>query len=94
MVCDGEDLSTPDLIRRIGHAMNRRVRLLPIPVSLLYCAGALLGRRREVARLCGSLAVDSAETQRELQWSPPVSLEEGLTQSVGWYLANERSNGR
>lgn len=58
MVSDAEDLSTPDLIHRIGKAMQRRVRLLPVPTSVLYLAGSLLGRKAEVMRLCGSLAVE------------------------------------
>lgn len=85
MVSDGEDLSTPDLIRRIGKAMHRRVRLLPVPTPVLYFAGSVLGRKAEVTRLCGSLAVDVTRTRDELQWSPPVSLDEGLARTVSWY---------
>jgi len=86
MVADAEDLSTADLVRRIGVAMQRRVRLLPVPVALLYLAGGLLQRKAEVARLCGSLVVDTTRTRDELQWSPPVSLDEGLARTVRWYL--------
>jgi nucleoside-diphosphate-sugar epimerase len=86
MVSDGEDISTPDLVRRLSVAMRRRVRLLSVPVwALRACAGAL-GRAAEVGRLCDSLTVDIAATRRELGWSPPMSLEAGLVRTVSWYL--------
>jgi nucleoside-diphosphate-sugar epimerase len=87
MVSDGEDLSTPELIRRLGRAMNRRVRLWRVAPTLLQICGASLGQREAVARLCGSLAVDSTYTRRELGWSPPLSVDEGLARTSSWYLA-------
>jgi nucleoside-diphosphate-sugar epimerase len=90
MVSDGEDLSTADLIRRIAIVMQRRVRLLPVPVGLLMLGGRLLGRRAEVMRLCGSLAVDIRPTREYLGWSPPVSVNEGIARTVAWYLSQER----
>jgi nucleoside-diphosphate-sugar epimerase len=90
MVSDGVDLSTPDLMRRIGRAMNRRVRLFPLPVGVLMLCGGLVGRRAEVRRLCGSLAVDISPTCERLGWSPPVSADEGIARTVGWYLQGDR----
>lgn len=85
MVSDGEDISTPALIRRMAHAFRRKSRLLPVPVSLLRAAGSAIGWRAEIDRLCGSLVVDIALTRRDLGWSPPVSLDEGLARTVMWY---------
>lgn len=93
MVCDDEDLSTPALIRRIGRAMDRRVRLLALPPSLLHLAGGIIGKRAEIARLCGSLAVDMTATRHELGWSPPMTVDESLAHTVGWYLREGRRNG-
>ena len=90
MVSDGEDLSTPDLIRQIGRAMNRRVRLPPIPLGLLQVFAALLGKRSEVTRLCGSLVVDATPTREELAWSPPLNVSEGLARTVSWYMRERR----
>lgn len=93
MVSDGEDLSTPELVRRIGKAMGRRVTLLPVPVGLLHLLGGLAGRKAEVARLCGSLAIDISQTRRELGWSPPVTVDEALSRTVDWYLSECHSRG-
>lgn len=87
MVSDGEDVSTPELLSRLAAAMGRRARMWPMPVSLLKAAGALIGRSEEVTRICGSLAVDIKQTCAELEWTPPLSLDEGLKRTVSWYLA-------
>jgi nucleoside-diphosphate-sugar epimerase len=87
MVSDGEELSTPELIRRIGAAMHRRVRLLPVPEGLLKLAGGLTGKKAEIARLCGSLAIDITQTRRELGWSPPMTTNESIARTVSWYLS-------
>lgn len=92
MVSDGEDLSTPDLIRRMGAAMGKRVVLPPVPVSMLAMVGRMLGRGDEVARLCGSLAVDISSTRDRLGWEPPVTVDESIARTVRWYLSNGRNS--
>jgi UDP-N-acetyl-alpha-D-quinovosamine dehydrogenase len=94
LVSDSEDLSTPDLIRRIGVAMGRTVRLFPIPTRLLQGAAMLAGKKAELARLCGSLTVDISQTRNELGWSPPVTVNESLSRTVRWYLLGSRSRER
>jgi nucleoside-diphosphate-sugar epimerase len=94
LVSDGEDLSTPELIRRIAAAMARRANLLPCPPSVLQAAGAVLGRSAEVGRLCGSLVVDVSQTQQQLRWSPPLSVDEALARTVRWYLTDDRTRAR
>ncbi len=91
MASDAEDLPTPELIRRIGAAMRRRVRLLPVPLSVLKVAGKLTGRSAEIARLCGSLTVDIAQTRSVLGWSPPCSTDDSLARTVEWYLSEGRA---
>lgn len=90
MVSDGEDLSTPELIRRVGQAMNSKVRLWRVAPPLLRICAPLLGQREMLARLCGSLVVDIMHTRRELGWSPPLSVDEGLARTCSWYCAERR----
>jgi nucleoside-diphosphate-sugar epimerase len=90
MVSDGEDVSTPELIQRLGNVMGRRVRLVPVPVRGLRLVGGLIGQSAEIARLCNSLVVNIAPTCRELQWSPPIKMDEALARTVNWYLAQSR----
>lgn len=82
LVSDGEDLSTTELVHRLGRALGRPARLLPVPAPLLRAGAALLGRRAAVDRLCGSLQVDIASTRARLGWTPPVSVDEGLRRAA------------
>lgn len=91
MVSDGEDLSTPALIELIATAMRRRARLLPIPTGVLRALGSLAGFGGAMERLCGSLAVDMSGTCNAFGWSPPVSVEEGISRSVSAYLLGRGS---
>jgi nucleoside-diphosphate-sugar epimerase len=93
MASDGSDLSTPQLITRIGTAMGRRVRLISVPMGLLRLGGHLFGRAHEVARLCDSLTVDISDTRQKLGWSPPLSVDEGIQRTVRWYISEGRTNG-
>lgn len=82
LVSDGEDISTPDLLRNLGNAMGYPARLLLCPKILLLFFGHLLGKSEEIDRLLGSLQVDSNRIHCELGWSPPYSLQQGLRSTV------------
>ena len=87
LVSDGEDLSTPDLVRGLARALGVKARLLPVPLAALRFAAALAGRRAEFARLAGSLQVDSSRIRRELDWEPRYSLAQGFEETARWYHA-------
>jgi nucleoside-diphosphate-sugar epimerase len=91
LACDGEDLSTPELIRQLGRHLGRVPALPPCPPSLLRLAAAALGRRGAIARLTDSFQLDDAPTRRALQWAPPHAIEEGLRATCRWFLEQERS---
>ncbi len=82
LVSDGEDLSTDDLLRRLGHAMNKPARLFPVPPSLLQLGANLLGKGDMAQRLLGNLQVDIGHTRNTLNWTPPISVDEGLRRAV------------
>lgn len=85
LVSDGEALSTPELIRRLARHMGRSPFLLPIPVSWMRGVGALLGKKKEVDRLLGSLAVDATAIRHDLGWIAPFSMDNGLKKTIAWY---------
>ncbi len=82
MVSDGEDLSTADLLRRLGVAMGKPARLLNAPPALLGAAAAMIGKRAVAQRLLDNLQVDISHTRSTLGWKPPVSVDEGLRRAV------------
>jgi nucleoside-diphosphate-sugar epimerase len=85
MVSDGNDLSTPDLIRGIGRALGRHPRLVPVPDGLLRSIALLSGRGEQFKRLCRSLAVDIESTCNLLRWAPPIATDEGFVRTANWY---------
>lgn len=89
LIKDGEDISTPELIRRLGQGLGRPALLLPVPPALLRAAGACLGKRAAVERLTGSLVVDDAPL-RALGWTPPLSLAEGLAEMAAAHGRTDR----
>lgn len=81
-VTDGEDVSSAELVRRIGRALGRPVRLLPVPVQWLRVGAALAGRPTPIQRLVDSLSLDSGRIRRELGWQPPQSMDQALATMV------------
>ena len=82
VISDGEDVSTPELVRRLAVAMDRKARLVSVPVPFLRSALALVGHSADFERLCGSLRVDSHKARVELGWTPPFGMMEALQRSV------------
>jgi len=85
---DSEDLSTPDLLRRLGLALGTPARLIPVPAVLLRLGLAAMGFGEEAQRLCGSLRVDSSRARSLLSWDPPVTVDEGLRITAADFLAS------
>lgn len=85
LVSDGDDVSTPELVRRIAAALERLPFLLPVPVSWMRWAGRVLGKQAAVDRLLGSLCVDISLLREELSWTPPYTMQEGLEATAQWY---------
>jgi nucleoside-diphosphate-sugar epimerase len=85
IVSDGEDLSTPELIRHIGKAMNKSPLLLPFPPSLLKLGTKIIGKEDVGDRLLGSLQVDSSKIRQMLNWKPPSTMDEGLKVTADWF---------
>ncbi len=85
LVSDEESVSTPELVSRIARALERPARLLPAPPALLRAAGMIAGRRDEVRRLTGNLAIDSFRARRLLDWRPPYTLDAGLAETARWF---------
>ena len=90
LVSDGEDISTPDLIRRVAAALGRPARLFHLPPSLIRFAGELFDKSDAVERFVGSLSIDSSKIRRELGWKAPYTMEEGLKETAQWYLGTPK----
>jgi len=82
LISDDDDISTTELLRRVAQAMDKPVRLIPVPMPVLTFAAGLLGKQAVAQRLCGNLRVNISRAREVLGWTPPVSVDEGLRRAV------------
>jgi nucleoside-diphosphate-sugar epimerase len=88
LAADGDDMSTPELLRRVAVAMGARAKLFAVPTGMLIGAATLFGKPAIAQRLCSSLQVDISTTRELLGWQPPLTVDEGLQQTARWFLAD------
>ena len=86
LVSDNDDVSTPELIRRMAAALHRTPFLLPVPPSWMRFTSVFLAKRAAIDRLLGSLYVDPSLVQQAINWAPPYTMQEGLAATADWYL--------
>jgi nucleoside-diphosphate-sugar epimerase len=85
LVSDNDDVSTPDLIRRLAIALKKPVRLLPFSPRLMQTIGMILGKKAIVERLLSSLVVDTTAIKRDLGWAPPYNMQSALNKDFNTY---------
>lgn len=78
LVSDDHDVSTTELLTMMTLAAGKKLKLIPVPVSWLKFVGMLTGKRAVIDRLCSNLQVDIEHTKETLDWTPPISIEEGI----------------
>lgn len=82
LVSDGEDMSTADLLRRVGRAMGRPAWLWPVPTAWLRAGAYVLGKTDVAQSLLDNLQVDITKTRQLLGWSPSIGVDEGLRRAT------------
>ena len=82
LVSDGQDLSTTELLRGMAQAAGVSQCLLPVPGWCLRAAATLVGQGEALQRLCGNLQVDSSKARKVLGWVPPMTVAQGLEQTM------------
>ncbi len=94
LVRDGEDLSTPALIRRTAAALGRPARLFPLPIYFVRFLARITGKSASMERLLQSLRVDDGKIRRELGWTPPFTVLQGLGRTAAWFAAAGENGGK
>jgi nucleoside-diphosphate-sugar epimerase len=78
LVSDGHDVSTAELIQKLGAVVGRSPRLFSLPVPAVRWVASMVGRSELAARVYDSFQLDTGKVARRLGWKPPCTLEEGL----------------
>jgi len=89
LVSDGVDMALPELVIALAGEMRRTPRLFSFPQWMLRAAATLVGKNAALDRLTSSLQVDSSYVRNELQWNPPFTVQEGLRDTVNWFLTRD-----
>jgi len=87
LICDGDDVSTEEMVRRLAKGMGCRRWLLPFPKTILHWMAILTGRESMYIQLFGSLQIDAGKARELLQWEPRVSTHQGLEEAGRRYKA-------
>ena len=81
LVSDGQDLSTADLCHGLANALGRQAWMLGVPLRWLEWLAKFPKAGPALQRLMGSLQVDIKHTRTTLDWTPPVTVQEGLNRA-------------
>lgn len=85
---DSKTIKTRNLINKLYSEFGYRSRLFYFPSKTLYLIFYLLGKREQFSRLNNSLIVDANEVEKQINWTPPYSFEDGIKRTVNWFKEN------
>ena len=77
LVSDGPAISTTQLLQKMAQAYNQKIRLLPVPPVWLKLAASVIGQRKALDSLLGSLVVNDG-AKSLLGWCAPFTMDEQL----------------
>lgn len=89
-VSDDHDVSTTDLLKIIATSMDKRARLVKIPLTVLRLGSQVIGKPRAYDGLCGSFQLDISQTKQKLGWKPPFSLSNEIAETVAWFQSRKK----
>ena len=89
LVSDDNDVSTSKLFSIMVEAFGKKARLINVSPHFLRLIAKLIGKEEVIDRLCGDLSVDIRHTKNTLDWTPVVSLVDGVKICVSHSLNNK-----
>jgi nucleoside-diphosphate-sugar epimerase len=89
IVMDDKALSTTDLVLNLSIFLHRKCILFRVPELFINAGVALMPEIFE--RLYRSFYMDNAKTKRLLNYSPPYSITEGLSNMISSYFQEKKN---
>lgn len=80
---DTGSISTTSLVKMIAESLNKKVILIKIPKLIIFALSKL--KPNSFRRLFGSFEIDNSKTNQILNFVPPFTKEEGISEMVEWY---------
>ena len=85
---DGNTIKTRTLINKLYSEFGYGSRLFYFPSKVLNLIFYFFGKRDQFSRLNNSLVVDYDEVEKQINWTPPYSFEDGIKRTANWYKEN------
>ena len=82
LVSDDDDVSTSKLYSIMVEVYGKKARLFNVSPRFLRLIAKLIGKEGVIDRLCGDLSVDIRHTKNTLNWSPVISLVDGIKRCI------------
>lgn len=89
LLADETAVSTSELLRQLAADLQVKTRLFYLPQPLLHLGGHCIGRAGAMQRLLGSLQINATKARHLLGWTPPLTLRQGLADTVCWYRSTQ-----
>lgn len=90
LLADRDHPSTEEMITAFSTGMNMRKRVVYFPVTLLKIALSIVGKKNIYDQLFGNLEVDSRKSREQLQWIPPVTLQETMVKTAKYFIEGNK----
>lgn len=88
LISDGIELSTAKIVKYLAKGLNRKPKLLPVPLFLIKFSTILLGIKGIYEQIFCSLTIDSSKARNKLQWQPLISPDEAIRKAGSDYAAS------
>ena len=82
LVSDDRSLSTPELIEVIAKSLNKKPILYSIKIDWLLFMAMIFKKKDLLNRLMHNLEIDMDHTKKTLNWSPPITTEDGIKRCI------------
>lgn len=92
LVSDGKPLSTAKIIDDLLQQQGNSSLVFRFPMVLLRAMSIIFNKQNIYKRLAGDLVVDIEHTNTTLNWYPPQTWKDGISECMKWYLHNGNKN--
>lgn len=86
LICDDEDISTTELLKKIKMIFNKKTWLIPIPPDWIIIFAKFIKMEADAKRLFYSLKINNSKAKNLLGWKSIITLDESLMK-----IANEKN---
>lgn len=90
LLADPETPSTEEMIDAFAAGMGIKARVIYFPKAVLRKLLLLAGKGSIYEQLFGDLVVDARKSRDQLEWSPPITLQETMKKTAKYYIEGNK----